>query len=156
MIVMTMMMMVMVTTKTCMFALSALLYSWMSGFQISDWPKWICFNPAKKWKYCKNWFRINSITSKQSWVPGQILICPVQSHPAIHLKGWLNCKQCKLDFVEGFAILNQKFGSRGGVHLKNGHFFIKVEVYERHAEVNLDWFGMVEHLGRKSKIRCHR
>ena len=105
-------------------------------------------------KIVLNWFRINSITSIQSWVPGQILICPVQSHPTIHLKGWL--KQSKLDFVEGFAILNQRFRSQGGVHLKNGHFFIKVEVYERHAEVNLDWFGMVVHLGRKSKIRYHR
>ena len=45
---------------TCMFALSALLYSWMSGFQISDWPKWICFRPGKRW--IKRWGRLGYFT----------------------------------------------------------------------------------------------
>ena len=31
-------------------------------------------------------------TSKVNWVPGQVLICPVESHPAIHLGRSLVCK----------------------------------------------------------------
>ena len=110
-------------------------------------------NPKeKKSKIDLRWRGLN--TSELSWIPGQILICPVQSHPAVHLVqvAWVIIQAWTVVYlrVSGRVFCNFEPDCVSvEIDLKNGNFLIEVEMYKRHSQVNPHWLRMVVHLSRK-------